>query len=137
MQEPTPHPVIYFDGVCNLCNGFVQFVLKRDRKGLFRFAALQSDYAKGQGIAEDTTSAGIPESVLVEWEGALLERSDAVLKVFEGLGGGYRILADLRVIPRPVRDAIYRWVARRRYFFFGKRETCMVPRKEWEGRFLG
>jgi predicted DCC family thiol-disulfide oxidoreductase YuxK len=130
------HPVIYFDGVCNLCNGFVQFVIKRDKKGLFRFASLQSDYAKSRGFEIPAQPDGDYGSLLVEWDGELLKYSTGALHVFGGLGGGYRLLKALVIVPRFIRDAVYKWVARNRYAIFGKRDECMVPRPEWEGRFL-
>jgi predicted DCC family thiol-disulfide oxidoreductase YuxK len=136
-QDTAKHPIIYFDGVCNLCNGFVQFVLKRDKKGLFRFASLQSDYAKSRGFEIPSQPDGDSGSLLVEWDGKLLKYSTGALYVFGGLGGGYRLLKVLLIVPRFIRDAVYKWIAHHRYAIFGKRESCMLPAPEWEGRFLG
>ncbi|HLP94686.1 MAG TPA: DCC1-like thiol-disulfide oxidoreductase family protein [Saprospiraceae bacterium] len=129
------HPVLLFDGVCNLCNASVQWVLLRDKKGLFRFAALQSEVGqhllKARGMSGETL-----DSVVVVSGGRVLTHSDAPLEVARLLGGGWSLLYIFRWIPRSIRDGIYRFIARNRYRWFGKQESCMLPRPEWKERFL-
>lgn len=135
-METTEHPVIYFDGECNLCNRFVQYVIRHDSEGLFRFASLQSDYAKSRGFEIPKISDGSLETMLVEWDGRVYPYSEGVLRVFKHLRGFNKLAVVFWIIPRALRDALYRWVARHRYFIFGKAESCMVPTVEMERRFL-
>jgi len=130
---------ILFDGVCNLCNGFVQFVIRHDARGHFRFAALQSEAARalldahGQPL---TPTLADPDSVVLVEKGRIYTHSAAVLRIAAGLGGGWRWLALGRVLPAFVRDAIYRWVARNRYRWFGRQDSCLLPTPELKSRFL-
>ena len=131
--------IILFDGVCNLCNGFVQFVIQHDASGRFRFAALQS--AAGQAVltAHGVDAAAVaaePDSVLLEHGGQLYSHSEAVLRIAQGLGGPWRALLLGRLLPRPWRDAAYRFVARHRYRWFGRQESCWLPTPELKARFL-
>ncbi len=131
----TDHPVLLFDGVCNLCTWSVRFVVERDPEGVFRFAPLQSD------VARDLLSAhGLPaekfDSVVLLEDGQTYTKSDAAIRVATRLGGPYRLLGPFRYVPRFVRDAVYDFVAATRYRIFGKREECMVPTPEIRDRFL-
>jgi len=138
MPSPAPDTIL-FDGVCNLCNGFVQFVIRHDATGRFRFAALQSTAGQGllaaQGVSA-TSLAADPESVLLLSGGKLYSHSDAVLRIAQGLGGIWRLLAVSRLLPRAWRDASYRFVARHRYRWFGRQESCMLPTPALKARFL-
>ncbi len=127
--------VVLFDGVCNLCNGFVRFVVRRDRRGRVRFASLQSDAAAVllRGTAVDP--AALDSIVLVDDDGVHL-KSDAVLRVARVLDGAWPAMTAFRLVPRPVRDAAYDLVARNRYRWFGRRDECMVPTPELRRRFL-
>lgn len=129
------HPILLFDGVCNLCNGFVQFVILRDPKAVFRFAPLQSKI--GQQLA---SQAGFPidelSTVILYDQGTFYTHSDVALEVVRRLPGLWSLLYGLNVIPKSIRDNIYNWVARNRYRWFGKRESCMVPTPEIRARFL-
>lgn len=127
--------VILFDGVCNLCNGLVQFVIRRDRAGYFRFAALQS--AEGQALlaAHGLPAPTEPESIVLIENGRAYSHSGAVLRLARRLPG-WRWLAAFQVVPRPLRDAAYRWVARNRYRWFGRQEACLLPTPELQARFL-
>ena len=127
--------VVLFDGVCNLCNGSVQFILKRDPHGRFRFASLQSDAGRRLLRAHGLPADALESVVLVE-DGRAWTHSDAALRIARGLSGGWRAAGALRVVPRPLRDAVYGLVARNRYRWFGRRESCMVPTPEWRARFL-
>ncbi len=122
-----------FDGVCNLCNATIVWLLERDRKGEFRFASLQSASARAL-LGE--RYANLPDSiVLIDGEEIHVE-SEAGLRIASRLGFPYSLLASSRVLPRFVRDAVYRFVARNRYRWFGKRDSCALPRPEWKDRFL-
>lgn len=132
---------ILFDGVCTLCNGLVQFVVRHDARGYFRFAALQSELgqellaAHGQPPAE-AGPAG-PESVILLEGGQLYSHSAAVLRIMRQLGGPWRLAAAVgEQLPQRGRDALYRLVARHRYRWFGRQESCLVPTPELRARFL-
>lgn len=127
--------ILAFDGVCVLCNGFVRFLLRRDRARRFRFAS--SDTAKGAAIfAADGQDPSAPISVvLVEGETRWRD-SEAIIRAVVALGGRWRAAALLRLVPRPLRDAAYRWVARHRYGWFGRTDACPVPAPGWADRFL-
>jgi predicted DCC family thiol-disulfide oxidoreductase YuxK len=126
--------VILFDGLCNLCAGSVRFVLERDSAGAFDFASLQSEAARR--LIAGRSPADLPDSiVLVDTDGVHL-RSDAALRIAARLRRPWPVLALFRILPRALRDAVYDFVARRRYGWFGKRETCLVPTPELRNRFL-
>ena len=130
----NPPSVLLFDGVCNVCNGAVNFVLDRDPAGLFRFASLQSEIGqrlcREHGIATDVGTI-----VLVE-DGVAYTESTAILRVARKLGKGWPLLSVFFVVPKAIRDAAYRYFARNRYRWFGKREVCRVPTPEIRARFL-
>lgn len=140
-NHSEPNPIILYDGVCGLCNRLIQFLLKRDRRGRLRFASLQSDFA-----ARILTRHGIDPKdldtlhVVINYERPeerILNRSDAVLHAVRELGGVWQVFAAIaRVIPRGLRDLLYRFVARNRYRVFGKYETCMLPDPSQQDRFL-
>ncbi|MEO8197730.1 MAG: DCC1-like thiol-disulfide oxidoreductase family protein [Thermoanaerobaculia bacterium] len=134
-------PILLFDGVCNLCGATVQWVIRHDPQGIFRFAALQS--AAGQAIlarvGESLAAAGAGKTldsvVLVDGERCWV-RSAAALEVLRRLGGPWALLRVFGLLPRAVRDAIYDRVARRRYRWFGRRDECWLPTPELRRRFL-
>ena len=130
-------PLILFDGVCNLCSASVNFVIDHDPEARFRFAALQSDAAV-KTLAQHgvTLRSGDPDSFVLVEEGRVYERSTAALRVARNLGGAWRLLYAFIVVPAFVRDAVYKLVARNRYRWFGKSETCRVPTPELRARFL-
>lgn len=127
--------VLLFDGVCNLCNSSVNFILARDPKAKFRFASLQSD--EGQALLQEFEDrpSDLSSVVLIE-DGQLYARSDAALRVARQLSGGWPLLYAFIVLPRALRDAVYNWIARNRYRWFGKRDSCMIPSPELRSRFL-
>lgn len=130
------NPIVLFDGVCNLCSGSVQFILKRDPEARFRFASLQSEV--GQTIqAEHGLDSGALSSVLLLEDGRLYRESAAALRIARHLPGAWKLLAAFKIVPRPIRDGLYRLIARNRYRWFGKSETCWLPTPELRGRFLG
>jgi predicted DCC family thiol-disulfide oxidoreductase YuxK len=128
---------ILFDGVCNLCNGFVQFVIRHDARGHFRFAALQSDAGRALLAAHGQAARATadPDSVVLIEDGRAYTHSAAVLRIARHLDG-WRWLGLGRVLPAALRDAIYRWVARHRYRWFGRQESCWLPTPELKARFL-
>lgn len=127
--------VLLFDGVCNLCNSSVQFILARDPKAKFRFASLQSDEGQELLQAFEDRPSDLSSVVLIE-DGQLYARSDAALRVARQLSGGWPLLYAFIVLPRALRDAVYNWIARNRYRWFGKRDSCMIPSPELRSRFL-
>lgn len=129
------HPVIVFDGVCVLCNGWVRFLLRHDRAARYRFAAMQS--APGSALlSAHGLDAADPSSFLLLEGAHAFTQADAILRVLAGLGGAWRAAHLVRVLPRRVRDAAYRLLARNRYRWFGRHAQCMVPTEEQSGRFL-
>ncbi|WP_254861478.1 thiol-disulfide oxidoreductase DCC family protein [Halovivax gelatinilyticus] len=137
MSEPSPEedPIVLFDGVCNLCNGFVQFIAPRDDDGQFYFASLQSDVGQELLAAHDLPTDELESVVLVEGDRAWV-KSAAVIEVSRRLGGVYRLLSPFRYLPRIVRDTVYDLVANNRYRLFGKKDRCEIPEGDVGARFL-
>lgn len=129
------HPVIVFDAMCVLCSANAQFILRHDRRGRFRLASMQ-----GEAGAALYRRFGIdpadPETLIVVEGDHALRDSDAVLAIWRGLGWPWRAASVLRLVPRQLRDPLYRRVARNRYRLFGKRETCWVPTPAQRERIL-
>ncbi|RYG21134.1 MAG: DUF393 domain-containing protein [Chitinophagaceae bacterium] len=128
-------PVVFFDGFCNLCNGAVQFIIGRDKKNIFHFSSLQSDYAQ-EILKKLTPNEGQSETMVVMEGGKIYERSTAALRVARRLDGFWPLLYGFIIIPRFIRDAIYQYVAKNRYKWFGKQESCWVPTPELKDKFL-
>ncbi len=128
-------PVVLFDGVCNLCNGVVQFVIKRDKTGQFLFSSLQSD--AGQQILKyyNLPTKDFDSFVLIK-NGELYTKSDAAILLYGSLGGVWSVFKIFKWIPKGIRDAVYAIIARNRYNWFGQKESCMVPTPELRARFL-
>jgi predicted DCC family thiol-disulfide oxidoreductase YuxK len=127
--------LILFDGVCNLCNGGVQFIIKKDSKAIFKFASLQS--STGQHLLQ---KFNLPltdfNSFVYIKNGNYMLKSTAILHILKDLGNGWQLLYGFIIIPRFIRDGIYFLIEKNRYKLFGKRETCMVPTPEIKSRFL-
>ncbi len=128
--------VILFDGVCNLCNGFVQFVIKHGKEDQFFFAALQSEYAHQQFKRLNYQLEGLASVVLIE-DNKIYTQSTAALKILKRMKGLYPLLYAFIIIPPFIRDAVYKWIAKNRYKWFGKTDSCMIPTPELKSRFLG
>jgi predicted DCC family thiol-disulfide oxidoreductase YuxK len=129
------HPVILFDGVCNLCNASVQFIIKRDSKSVFRFASLQS--AIGQNLLRQAgLDTQLLYSVMFMYQGKVYQRSRAALEIAWRLGGLWSLFYVFILIPPFIRNAVYNWVARNRYRWFGVQQTCMMPTPDMKARFL-
>lgn len=135
IQPDRDGAVIVFDGVCVLCNGWVRFLLRHDRRGRYRFAAMQGESGRALLVAHGL-DADDPASFLLIEENAAWTDTDAIVRVLSGLGGAWRLAALLRVLPRGVRDRLYRGIARNRYRMFGRHEHCMIPAPEQAARFL-
>jgi predicted DCC family thiol-disulfide oxidoreductase YuxK len=135
----SPNPdfpaVILFDGVCNLCNGAVQFIIARDPEARFHFAPLQSA-AAARLIASTGARAPLPDSMVLIEDGRVWLRSSAALRIARRLRFPWPAAYAMMVVPRPLRDWIYNLVARNRYGWFGVREACMVPTPALRARFL-
>ena len=130
-----PDLIILFDGVCNLCNGRVQFVIQHDKEKQIHFAALQSE--TGRRLLQEYRVAGnnLQSFVFIE-KGKAYTQSTAALRVCKYLDGLYKIFYAFLIIPRFIRDAVYRVIANNRYKWFGKREACMIPSPDVKARFL-
>ena len=126
---------ILFDGVCNLCNGFVQFIIARDPGAHFRFAALSSPAASDM-LRQARVASPLPDSLVLIEDGRAYFRSDAALRIARRLPWPWRLAPGLAIVPRFLRDRVYDWVAAHRYRWFGRRDVCMVPTPELRGRFL-
>ena len=135
MVEPARHPVLLFDGVCNLCHGAVRFVLDHDRAARFRFAPLQSDTGRALLAQAGREPGELDSIVLLDADGAH-EKSTAILRTARGLGAPWSWSWPLIALPARWRDALYDGIARHRYAWFGKRDACPAPRPEWKDRFL-
>jgi predicted DCC family thiol-disulfide oxidoreductase YuxK len=134
MNEPGAD-LILFDGVCNLCNGLVRFIIKRDPAARFKFASLQSEigheWLKRFGLTNDA-----PDSVVLIKDEKYYLKSTGVLKILKDLGGIWKVFYIFIIIPRPFRDFVYDMIAKSRYRIFGKQDTCMIPTPELKDRFL-
>lgn len=134
MADPQA-PTILFDGVCNLCNGSIQFILKRDPRARFRFASLQSESGR-RLVTENGLDPDVLSSVILIEDGKVYRESTAALRIARHMSGAWKLLRVFVLIPRPIRDAVYRMIARNRYRWFGKSETCWLPTPELRARFL-
>lgn len=122
-----------FDGVCNLCNGYIQDVIKRDKEGIYRFASLQSDL--GQNLVSHFKLENL-DSVFLLDNGEMYIQSDVAFAVAKRLGGLYTLLSPFKIVPLTIRNKIYDWIARNRYHWFGKQEECMIPTPELKALFI-
>ena len=126
--------IVLFDGECNFCNASVQFIIKRDPKGYFQFAAQQSDV--GEKLKRQYGVSNDMNSILVIDQHKVYNSSDAALHISKHLNGFWTYLYILKVIPKPLRDLVYKFVAKNRYAWFGKKDSCMIPSPEVRDRFL-
>jgi len=127
--------VILFDGVCNLCNGAVNFIIDRDKTGKFKFASLQSIYGQ-EYLANNDFPHDDFESMVFQQGDHVYTRSAAVLKIAQNMSGLWPLLYGFIIIPKFLRDAVYNYIASNRYRFFGKRDHCRVPTPELKAKFL-
>ncbi|SMF73763.1 Predicted thiol-disulfide oxidoreductase YuxK, DCC family [Paenibacillus uliginis N3/975] len=133
--EQSQHTIVLIDGVCHMCQGLTKFIIKRDPAGVFQFASLQSDIGKDilrqGGLPEETV-----DTVVVVENGTYYTRSAAALRIVRRLTFPWRLLYGFIIVPRALRDVLYKWVAKNRYRWFGQDEECMIPTPEIRRRFL-
>ncbi|XXM71612.1 thiol-disulfide oxidoreductase DCC family protein [Lysinibacillus sphaericus] len=126
--------LILFDGVCNLCNSSVQFIIKKDSGKVFTFASLQSE--TGRRYREQFNIPASTDSVVLIMDDKVYMESTAALTIASRLNWPWKMCRMFLVIPKPVRDKVYRWIAANRYKWFGRQESCMIPSKENRDRFI-
>lgn len=129
------HQIILFDGVCNFCNYWINFILDRDKKDHFKFAALQSEAGQKLLSKFNLSKTDFDTFILIDGE-SYFTKSTAALKIAKHLSGPVKVLSLLIFIPRIIRDIFYNIIAKNRYRFFGKRDTCRIPTKEERMKFL-
>jgi predicted DCC family thiol-disulfide oxidoreductase YuxK len=135
LKSEIPQHLLLFDGVCHLCDGVVGFLLQRDPAGRLHYAPIQS--ALGVRLYhEHGLDPERPDTFLLLTPSGAFQRSDAVLEIARLLGGAWRLLLALKLLPRPLRDAAYNALARRRYRWFGRADACLLTRPEWRDRFV-
>lgn len=134
-DKETDHPIVIFDGVCNYCSSVVAFIIRRDTRGIFRFAPFQSDAGRALLEKYNVPRDYLDSFILIE-DGRLYTRSEAGLRLWRRLGGVWGFLYAFIAVPAPVRDAVYDFIARNRYKWFGRKDACMVPGPEARDRFL-
>ena len=134
-MKETDRSILLFDGVCNLCNGVVQFVIKRDPKAKFKFSSLQS--STGQQLLKkfQLPTTDFESFVLIEGE-RYYRRSTAALRLMKKLGKGWQLLYVFIIVPAPIRDFFYNLIANNRYKVFGRTDECWIPTPELKARFL-
>jgi predicted DCC family thiol-disulfide oxidoreductase YuxK len=130
----TSGTYVLFDGVCNVCNYWVQFIIKRDPKAQFKFASLQSEEA--QLLLQAHKQKVTLDSIVLLQDGKVYTESTAILQIFKKLTGMWKLLSVFHIIPKFIRDSFYRWFAKNRYRWFGQQESCMIPTPEVRQRFL-
>lgn len=128
--------IILFDGVCNLCNRAIQYIIQHDKKDIYRYAPLQSEIGKRLVKERAIDTSKVDSFILIEPNVAYYTKSSAALKIGKSFGGGYKLLALLEWIPQTFRDWVYDVIARNRYRWFGKKSACMVPTPELKAKFL-
>lgn len=136
IKIPDGKHIILFDGVCNFCNDSVRFVMKRDKKDLYRYASLQSDLGQKMTDERGIDTTEIDSTILIIPDEAYYIKSDAALQISKNLTGLYPILSLFSIIPSSIRDFFYDIIARNRYKWFGKKEACPMPSPEERSKFL-
>lgn len=126
------HPIIVYDGVCILCNGFVQWIIRHDEDGKFRFLSRQSDLGKAFIDSVSTFN----DTVYLIYKGQQYQLSDVAIQTSVILGGFWKLLSVAKYIPKGFRDMVYRWIAKNRYKWFGRKDTCIIPDPEIRSRFI-
>ncbi|MBQ0733260.1 thiol-disulfide oxidoreductase DCC family protein [Aquimarina celericrescens] len=128
--------IILFDGVCNLCNNAINFVIKRDKNDVFRYASLQSEIGKKLIAERNIDISKIDSILLIDPKIAYYHKSTAALQISKQLSGIYPLLSVFLVVPQSLRDWVYDIIAKNRYKWFGKKESCMIPTPELKALFI-
>ena len=138
MQHLPQHKkIILFDGLCNLCDATVQFIIKRDTKDVFRFVSLQSDLGRKLLQKLPIEFQLIDSVILYESEKVFFYKSQAVFEIVKSIGGIYYCLLIFKLLPNTITNAVYDFIAKNRYRWWGKKESCLVPSKDLQSKFLG
>ncbi|TSE11479.1 thiol-disulfide oxidoreductase DCC family protein [Aquimarina algiphila] len=128
--------IILFDGVCNLCNSAINFIIKRDKKDIFRYASLQSEIGKKLILERNIDTSSLDSILLIEPKVAYYHKSTAALHIAKQLSGLYPLLSVFLILPKFFRDWIYNIIAKNRYKWFGKKESCMIPTPKLKALFI-
>lgn len=128
-------PIILFDGLCNLCSGSVQFVINKDSKDYFRFASLQSSFGQNQ-LQKFELPANLIYSIILIKNGVAYQKSSAALEIARSLNQPWPAFYFFIIVPRFIRDWVYDIISKNRYVWFGKKDSCMIPKQELKSRFL-
>ena len=136
LQQLKGKSLVLFDGVCNLCNGAVDFIVRHDTQGNFMFASLQSELGQ-QLLDHYNLPKDEYESMVLLKQGKVYQKSNAALEIAAGLPGAWSLMRVFKLVPTPLLNALYSFIAINRYRFFGKKETCRLPTPEERSRFLG
>lgn len=131
MQE---NPIVLFDGVCNYCNAMVNFAIRNDKKAILKFSPLQSE--AGKRLREEYKIVSEIDSVILIEQGSVYTYSDAAIRIAKYLRWPAKALYGLTIIPKFIRQPFYKWIAKNRYKWFGKKEECMIPTPDVKARFL-
>ncbi len=135
MSTSNNNKIILFDGVCNLCNSSVNFVIKHDKKNVFKFAALQSEAGIAL-ISKHKEAASRLDSIVLIEDNKFYEKSTAILRIVKHFSGAYPLLYGFIIIPKFLRNPIYDYIAQNRYKWFGKKDSCMIPTSQLKAKFL-
>lgn len=135
MSNVKNKSIVLFDGVCNLCSTSVIFIIKHDKKAQILFASLQSDAAKEILLQYNSKKINFDSIILIE-NGKIYEKSTAVLRIAKDLSGGFKFLFAFIIIPKFIRDFAYKYIAKNRYKWYGKKKICMIPTPEIKNRFI-
>ncbi len=135
MNSELAYKVILFDGVCNLCNSSVNFVIRHDKKGVFKFAPLQSDFGE-QALKKYGINTKDTDSIILIDNNKYYIKSSAALHIAKHLSGAYPLLFCFMIVPKFIRNWVYDYVAKNRYKWYGKKESCMIPRPELKKKFI-
>lgn len=127
--------VILFDGVCNLCNGAITFIIKRDKKDVFRYAPLQSEIGKKLAAKHDIDLQKV-DSIILMTNNKAVSKSTAALRIAQQLSGAWPLFIVFLIVPTFIRNGVYDFIARNRYKWFGKKDACMIPTPELKSKFL-
>ncbi|AXG71419.1 hypothetical protein KORDIASMS9_03676 [Kordia sp. SMS9] len=134
---PKDKKIVLFDGVCNLCNGFVDKIISKDKNDVFRFASLQSDIGIAIQKHLHLDPKQLDSVILYEPGVAYYHKSQAALRIMNEFGGAWKLLQVFRILPKFINDSVYNLVAKYRYKWFGQKETCRMPTAEERAKFLG
>lgn len=136
MELPENKKIILFDGVCNLCDSSVQFIIKHDKNDLFRFASLQSELGQKLMAERGIDQSEVDSIVLIDPGQAYYVKSTAALEISRHLSGGYSLLKNFLFLPEGVRNSVYDFIAKNRYKWYGKKDACMIPTPDLKAKFL-